>query len=105
MTDREFDVEKLRSAARDLLRVAEALDDQIFAFQDETGAIGEPCGDAEPVGMLLGGSYLAGEDEVVLALDSVVEGFEIFAEDLRTLADRNAEAEQANTRVINALEL
>lgn len=105
MAAREFDPTNLRSAAKDLLRLADDLDDQIDAFLHETGAIGEVCRDAEPIGMLLGPSCGTAEDVVVEALESVVAGFETFAEDLRTLADRDAATEQDNERTIRALEM
>jgi hypothetical protein len=101
----EFDVEKIRTAAKDLLKVADRLDDQIDAFLDEAKSIGEACGDADPIGMLLGVSYAAAEEVVVEGLASVVMSFETHAGKLEVLATSDESTEHANKTSLESIQV
>ncbi len=102
---KEFDPGQIRSAAKDLARTAGDLDQQIDDFLDETKDIGEACGDAEPIGMLLGASYAAAEEVIVEGLASVVEGFEDFAAKLEVVAGRDELGEQGNKDAVESVGL
>ncbi|WP_020577840.1 hypothetical protein [Actinopolymorpha alba] len=100
---KQFDPEKIRAAAKELLKTSDRLDQQIDDFLNETRGIGEPCGDAEPIGMLLGISYEAAEEVVIEGLESVVTGFEMYAGKLEAMAVRDELAEQSNQERISTV--
>ncbi|GAA2757561.1 hypothetical protein [Actinopolymorpha rutila] len=102
---KEFDPATIRSAAKDLLKAADHLDDEIDSFLNETKSIGEACGDAEPIGMLLGISCAAAEEVIVEGLASVVTGFEIFAGKLEAMAGSDERTEHGNKTTFDSVEI
>jgi hypothetical protein len=100
---KEFDPEKIDDAARELLKAANKLDDQIDEILTTTQGIGEPCGDAEPIGMLLGVSYAAAEEVLVEALESVVGCLEAHVQKLHVAAANYANSEQDGTSTVEGV--
>jgi hypothetical protein len=98
-----FDVDEIRRAARDLFWVSVDLDDEIDTFLLAVQAIGEPCGDAEAIGALLGPSVISAEDTVVSSLASVVEWLETAAANLADMADDDAATESDNAAAVAAI--
>ena len=98
-----FDVGQIRRAARDILRASDALDDEIDAFLQAVQAIGEPCGDAEAIGALLGPSVISAEDTLVMSLASVVEWLESASANLNVMADNDAQTESDNAAAVAAI--
>jgi hypothetical protein len=100
---KQFDPDKIDTAGRDLLKTANRLDDQIDDFLTTTQGVGEPCGDAEPIGMLLGVSYAAAEEVLIEALESVVESLEAHAQKLHVAAANYANSEQDNLTTVESV--
>jgi len=98
-----FDVGQIRRAARDILRASDALDDEIDAFLLAVRSIGEPCGDAESIGALLGPSVASAEDTLVMSLESVVDWLEITAAEVLLMAANDAQTESDNAAAVAAM--
>jgi len=98
-----FDVGQIRRAARDIFGVSVDLDDEIDRFLLAVQAIGEPCGDAEAIGALLGPSVISAEDTVATSLASVVEWLETAAANLECMADDDATTEFDNVAAVAAI--
>jgi hypothetical protein len=91
-----FNASRLFDAATDILKAADALDDGIDAFLATVQSIGPACGDAEPIGMLLGLSTAAAEEVLVESLQSVVVGFEAVAGTVGQMAANDDQTEADN---------
>lgn len=100
---KKFSPEKIRAAAKDLQKTSDGLDDQIDDFLNEIREVGDIAGDAEMIGELLGASYEAAEEKLIVALESVVERFEWFAESLFAMADEDEQSEQTNTETVKSV--
>ncbi|MGW5365004.1 hypothetical protein [Actinopolymorpha pittospori] len=100
---KEFDSGKIDAAGSNLLKTAAQLDDQIDALLDATKRIGEPCGDAEPIGMLLGVSCAAAEEVLIQALESVVTCLEAHAQKLHVAAANYDNAELDNVGTVDGV--
>lgn len=98
-----FDLGRLGRSARDILKASDALDDEIDTFLLAVRAIGEPCGDAESIGALLGPSVASAEDTLVTSLESVVEWLEITAAEVLLMAANDAQAEADNAAAVAAI--
>jgi hypothetical protein len=102
---KQFDPAKIDAAATELMDAAGRLDDHIDAFLTKTQDIGPPCGDAEPIGMLLGVSYAAAEEKLVEALESVVTSLEAHVQKLHVAAANYANTAQDSTATVEAVEV
>jgi len=98
-----FNVGQIRRAARDILKASDALDDEIDTFLQAVQAIGEPCGDAEAIGALLGPSVISAEDTLVMSLESVVDWLEITAAEVLLMAANDAQTESDNAAAVAAI--
>jgi hypothetical protein len=98
-----FNLGRLGRSARDVLKAADALDDEIDAFLLAIQAIGEPCGDAESIGALLGPSIISAEDTTVMSLASVVEWLEVTAAEVLLMAANDAQTESDNADAVAAI--
>src|SRR5690606_30106839 len=100
-----FDTGKIREVASDIRDLVDEVDTKLDGFLEETKEKGEPAGDAEPIGMLLGASYAAAEEVLVEGIESVTSGLEAFADNLDVLADSDDAGEHANESTLPTVEV
>jgi len=94
--DLSVDPESIRSAADELQRAADDLDEVVGRFVQTLGQFGDPWG-MDMLGSLIGGGYVAIEQLALETLDSIVESLDADAEGLATMAASYTEVEDTNT--------
>jgi hypothetical protein len=100
MPDLAVDPDSIQRAATELESAADELDTAVGAFVQALGQVGDPWG-LDTLGTLIGGGYVAIEQLALQTLDSIVSGFDWYAEGLAEMAASYRAAEDANTDVFD----
>jgi uncharacterized protein YukE len=94
--------ETLRDAGRELSAAGDRLNEQWTALKSTVDGMGQPWG-GDDIGMIIGESYTAIQDQADESFSGAAEDLAAFGEKLAAMADNHEKAEESMVGEINSV--